>query len=121
MANKKVLIVDDSQTNLKWATDQLQRRDIDVRGKRTAWIVNDLTEFKPDLILVDVRMGGLDGGELVQMLKKHEAAAKTKMVFYSGRTPQELERYVTKYGADGYICKTDDVNKFVNEVKRFLG
>lgn len=120
MENKKVLIVDDNASSLKWATDQLQKVQIEVRGKRTAWIVNDLQEFKPKLIMMDVKMGGLSGVDMIKMLKQKPETAGIKMVLYSNRTVSELENYAQKAGADGFIAKTDDPKVFVAAVRKFL-
>lgn len=120
MENKRVLIVHDNATTLKWATEQLQKVQIEVRAKRTAWIFNDLQEFKPRLVLLDVKMGALSGVELIKMLKQKTGSAGVKMVFYSNRTPAELDDYVKKSGADGYIIKGDDAKAFVQAVRQYL-
>ena len=67
----KVLIVDDSKTEIMFLTDLLQKSGYSVRSAENAdEAFKRLTEEKPDLILMDVVMPGQNGFQLTRSINR---------------------------------------------------
>jgi len=101
-----VLIVDDNLVNLK-----LLATTLDNYGYRTLTAIDGPTarkiaaSEKPDLILLDIKMPGEDGFDVIRKLKKNPATSSIPVIFLSGMI--ELESKLTGFelGAVDYITK----------------
>jgi len=61
----KLLIVDDSTALLEVMKNILERSDYTVRTlNRADDIYNEISDFKPDLLILDIYLAGLDGREI---------------------------------------------------------
>jgi len=102
----KILIVEDSPSELELMSRYLQESGYDVikaAGAKEA-IEKALLE-KPDVIVTDVVMPGMSGFELCRSLKKHPLTEKLPIVICSSKN-QEIDRlWAMKQGADAYITK----------------
>ena len=107
MGLQKILYVDDDQ-NLH----QLVGLALQQMGGLTVQICESGIKalelaaiFKPDLILLDVVMPGMDGLETCRELRKIPATRQTPVVFFTGHTsPNDLLRYRT-YKPLGVVSK----------------
>jgi CheY-like chemotaxis protein len=63
---------------------------------------------RPDLIVMDVRMPGLDGFEFVEALRSDERTREIPVLFLSGETDFESRTRAYALGAAGYITKPFD-------------
>ena len=71
MPIQKVLVVDDSKTELMFLTDLLQKKGMQVRTAENAdEALRRLAEEKPDLILMDVVMPGQNGFQLTRAIAR---------------------------------------------------
>jgi CheY-like chemotaxis protein len=102
----KILIVDDTPENIQvlmaiLANDYLivAARD---GGKALALA---RTEPAPDMILLDVRMPGMDGFEVCQRLKADEQTRSIPVIFVTTMTAEEDVRKGLQLGAVDYITK----------------
>ncbi len=82
--------------------------------------------LKPDLILLDMKMPGLSGADVLIKLRDDKATKGIKVMFLTnlGDPRPEMnevsERISIEVGAHGYIRKTDDLDSIVERVKDFL-
>jgi CheY-like chemotaxis protein len=75
---------------------------------------------RPDLILLDVMMPGMDGPTTFGQLRAQEATAKTPIIFMTAKIQkQEVARYL-ELGAVGVIGKPFDPMTLPAEIKRLL-
>ena len=87
MAIKKVLIVDDSKTELMFLTDLLQKNGYLVRTAENADdAFKRLTEEKPELILMDVVMPGQNGFQLTRSINRTPEYSDIPISFVPART-----------------------------------
>ena len=78
MAIRKVLVVDDSKTELMFMTDLLQKNGFAVKTAESAEdAFRRLAEEKPDLILMDVVMPGQNGFQLTRAISRDPLYAET--------------------------------------------
>jgi class 3 adenylate cyclase len=103
---KCILIVDDTPTNIGMIAAVLQdayRTKIATNGERGIAIASG--EDRPDLILLDVVMPGMDGYEVCRRLKANPVTAGIPIIFLTGQTDARDEAYGFAVGAVDYIHK----------------
>lgn len=87
-------------------------------GKRVYEMVE---EYKPEILLIDVFLNGIDGLEVVEMIKDNEQLSGTKIVFFTSVSSTRISNMAFSLGADYYIikpCSTDIlVKRLVQIVK----
>lgn len=107
-AKRRVLVVDDSEPTLKLLETELTAQGHDVV---TAQSVDQATKIilkkktRPDLVLLDVKMPGVNGEDFCRFIKTNSLFAGIQVVLCSGATDEELQRIVKESGADGYVRK----------------
>lgn len=106
MPKADILIVDDTPTNLNLLTQMLSTQDYSVRavasGQRA---IESALALPPDLILLDIRMPGLDGLEVCRRLKTEPATREIPVIFISAL--DDIRDKVRGFQAGGvdYITK----------------
>ncbi len=117
---KKALIVDDSafmRMLLKKKLSDLEQTEIleAANGKQA---IETATREKPDLILLDIVLPGIDGETVLRMIRKARIQSKVIMVTAVGQKPV-IER-CEKLGISGYITKPFDDAKITELIKNTL-
>jgi CheY-like chemotaxis protein/anti-sigma regulatory factor (Ser/Thr protein kinase) len=105
-AHLKVFIADDNETNTNIFTDYLRARgyEVDVAHNGTEALLR-LRETKPDLILMDIQMPGMDGLEVMQQVRKEEGLRHVPIVALTALAmPGDRDRCLAA-GADEYLSK----------------
>lgn len=106
MPDKTILIVDDTPANIAAALSILKdqyRTRVATSGAKA--LEQAGAADKPDLILLDVTMPGMDGYEVCARLKAHPDTAEIPVVFLTARTDAEDEAKGFELGAVDYIHK----------------
>jgi adenylate cyclase len=119
---KLVLIVDDVPTNLAVATGALKelfRTKVATNGEKALKIANGVD--KPDLVLLDVMMPGMDGYEVCRRLKANPETARIPIVFITAKTCAEDRAKGMEAGAIDYIHKPFDAPALIERVQAHLG
>jgi len=121
MAQRKILLVDDSETVLMMEQMILQKASYDVVMARdgTEGIAKAL-ETKPDLILMDVVMPKMNGFEAVKWLRQREETKSVPIVMVT--TEAEMESMEAGYvsGCSDYVVKPIDGLELLTKVKNLL-
>ncbi len=102
----KLLIVDDEADVRDFAANFFRKRKIDVNTAGSGEeAIEILQSTKPDLVLLDIRMGGMTGIQTLEEIKKIDQAIKVIMV--TGTRPEENGTYqdCIALGACGYVHK----------------
>ncbi len=77
-------------------------------------------EHRPNLILLDLHLGGEDGGEVLQRLKEDDETASIPVVMVSAdATPGQIERLLA-LGAYSYLTKPLDIKLFIQLIEELL-
>ena len=116
-----ILVVDDNLANLKLACDVLACEGYRVlRAESAEQALGVLTESRPDLILMDISMPGMDGLTLTRKLKTVETTKGIIIVALTASAMKGDEARATEAGCDGYIIKPVDTRRFPDQVASFL-
>ncbi|MCB1871993.1 MAG: two-component system response regulator [Gammaproteobacteria bacterium] len=106
MNDEVVLIVDDEPTNLTMLNKVLAGR-YRIRaassGERALQVA--VTDPRPDLVLLDVEMPGMDGYQVLSRLKENQTTRGTPVIFVTSREAAEDEERGLGLGAVDYITK----------------
>ena len=100
-----ILVVDDSVTNLKLAEQTLKpyyKVTLLVSGEQT---LKFLSKNKPDLILLDIKMPGMDGFETIKAIKDNEFTKDIPVIFLTAISESASELKGLNMGAIDFIAK----------------
>ncbi len=117
---KHILIVDDVTTNLKVAADVLKDNYQLSMAKSGAQALEFLKKAKPDLILLDVRMPGMDGYETLEHIKANSDTANIPVVFLTVDDQRESEIKGLKMGAMDFILKPFEPEIMLSRIEKIL-
>ena len=115
--DRLVLIVEDNERNMKLARDVLQ-----FHGFRTLETVNGedavvmARENRPDLILMDISLPGIDGVEATRQLKEDPSTSDITIVALTASVLQADRARFDDAGFAGLIAKPIDVMAFPEQV-----
>ena len=102
----KTLIVDDEPIARRVLREELELIDgVEIVGEADSGekALRQITEQKPDLVLLDLQMPGMGGLELQQRLT--ETGQRIPIVFLSARASEEEEKCALRAGAAGFLRK----------------
>ena len=109
MTIQKVLVIDDSKTELMALTDILQRQGMQVRTAENGEdAMKRLAEDKPDLILMDVVMPGQNGFQLTRAISRDPLYADVPIIMCTSKNQETDRVWGMRQGARGYITKPVD-------------
>ncbi len=124
MVMLRVLLADDSDLILDRLQQMLRLHPlVEIAGSFKDGIktLEALKSLKPDLAIVDIKMPGLTGLEVLHEIRKEDSHLKFMILtFYSSENYRKL---AMQYGADYFFSKVDDFEKIspvVNELAKTL-
>ncbi len=106
LAGMKILIVDDIPENISALAIALESEGFDLKTAASGEEALQMAEnYLPDLILLDIRMTGMDGFETCRTLKKSDATKDIPVIFLTvSKESEDIDRGFTCGGVD-YISK----------------
>jgi two-component system cell cycle response regulator DivK len=117
----KVLVVEDNAGNMKFTTFLLQSAGHTVVGASTAETGLALArEERPNLILMDIQLPGMDGLEATGLLKRADATRSIPVIALTALTMKGDEERIRAAGCDGYIAKPMRYKDFLTLVAAHL-
>ena len=116
-----ILIVEDNVTNMKLSTFLLESAEYTVLAATNAESGLTLArEQRPDLILMDIQLPGMDGLEATTLLKADEATRRIPVIALTALAMKGDEERILAAGCDGYIAKPLDYKDFLARIKAKL-
>ncbi len=118
MPIEKVLVVDDSKTELMFMTDLLQKNGFSVRTAENAEdAFRRLSEEKPDLILMDVVMPGQNGFQLTRAITRDPSFADVPIIMCTSKNQETDRVWGMRQGARDYITEPVDAGELMSKIK----
>ena len=120
MTIRKILLVDDSKTELHHLSDLLGKRGYSVRMAENAEeAMRRLEEEKPDLVLMDVVMPGQNGFQLTRAITRDPRFADVPVIMCTSKNQETDKVWGMRQGARDYIVKPVDADELIKKIKAF--
>ena len=115
----RILVIDDDVDLLFLGSSLLRQKGFDVFSlAKIDYLFYSIGFFKPDLILLDVKLGDEDGRNICRQLKENAGTNSIKIILYSAFPETSVE--YTKYGADDFIVKPYELDHLVTRINHHL-
>ena len=116
-----ILVVDDYQDAREMYAEYLQYSGFRVAEARNGnEAVTQARSLKPDLILMDLSLPGMDGWEATRVLKADEETRHIQIVALTGHALAGASEGASKAGCDSFVTKPCLPDDLVVEVRRML-
>jgi DNA-binding NtrC family response regulator len=117
MKKMKILLVDDEKEFVEALSERMKMRDlasdIALNGEQALKMVED---DAPDVMVLDLKMPGIDGMEVLRKVKK--AYPDVQVIMLTGHGSEKDEEEARRLGAFEYLQKPTGVDKIVQTIKR---
>jgi signal transduction histidine kinase len=118
---KKVLIIDDEEDLMNILSAFLSARDFEVQAAMDGYQgMAEIERFKPDIIVLDILMPGMDGWEVCEQIRANEATKDIPIVIYTALNDRDLEKKALKYNVTQVIHKPYSNHKFISLLSDFF-
>ena len=111
---KKLLLIDDDAAFLRTTKRQLKQQFTELNVETAEGPVEGLLKIgteKPDAVLLDAMMPGMDGVEVCRQIRNNPATLEIQVIALTGRLDEELEQRFKQAGATACLNKPLDINQ----------
>ena len=116
-----ILIVEDNDKNMKLVRDIVRHKGHTTLEATTGEAgVQLATLHRPDLILMDIQLPGIDGNEALRRIRAQPGLADVPVVAVSASVMPDDQRHIVNSGFDAFVPKPISLKPFVAVVERFL-
>ena len=120
MPIQKILLVDDSKTELHFLSELLAKRGYSVRTAENGEdAMRRLGEDKPDLILMDVVMPGQNGFQLTRAITRDPRFSNVPVIMCTSKNQETDKVWGMRQGARDYIVKPVDAEELFGKIRAF--
>ena len=120
--NKKVLIVEDNELNLKLFTDLLRANGYTIEPLRDGReALAKAREFAPDMVIMDIQMPHVSGLDLIEQMQGDAVLATIPVLAVTAYAGKGDEERILGAGARGYLSKPVGMAQFLAAVKAIVG
>lgn len=118
--SKKILILDDDDDILEILSMLLSDHGYDVKTKNSgSMALEDIESFQPDLVLMDVMLGEMDGRMICKSIKENEITRFLPVILISGT--HDLAALLDVPGApDDFVAKPFDTGHLLGRIAKQL-
>lgn len=119
LAKISVLIVDDHalvRMGIRRLLEDLPDMDVIGEADSGELALSMVKSMKPDVVLLDMKMPGIDGWEVTRRLKK--TAPQVKIIAVTALNAEPLPGRVLQLGAMGYLTKESGVEEMANAIRK---
>ncbi len=118
---KRILIVDDEEEFLKLIKDNLEMRGLEVITATSGVEAGlELSKKPPNLILMDIKMPGINGLQACEAIKRNPATKDLPVIVVSALSDESDIKKAYKAGVTDYFVKPVDIEKLVRRIKEVL-
>ncbi|SCY67027.1 two-component system, cell cycle response regulator DivK [Microvirga guangxiensis] len=119
--SKRILIVEDTEDNRRILRDLLTNAGFEICEAHDGQAaVTAATEFRPDLILMDIQLPILDGYEAIRHIKGNGAIQPPPIIAVTSYALSGDEEKAWAAGCDGYIAKPFSPRQILAKIRELL-
>lgn len=118
MDNKKIFIADDDEAIVDATSMMLEMAGYEVRHTLNGATVQTDVRNKPDLVLLDVWMSGIDGRDICRQLKADPATLDIPVLMISAG--RDIMASALESGADDFLAKPFDMDDLLEKVEKLI-
>ena len=116
MKKLKVLLVHDEEQFVETLADRLNMRNLDATTAHNGEdVLPVVKELEPDVIVLDLKMPGVDGIEVLKRVK--EAYPSVEVIILTGHGSEKDEEAARRLGAFDYVKKPVDLDTLVPRIR----
>jgi len=121
MTKRKILLVDDDEAVLDYLQAKMAARFDIVSTKAPENVLELAREHRPDLILCDVDMPELDGGDVSSALFADDEVRHIPLLFLTAvASASEIKRLAGQLGGRPAVSKSDPLPKLIERIESIL-
>lgn len=117
---KKVLVVDDSGAMLRNVKGWLGEKYNVILANSGTMAIKYLATDRPDLVLLDYEMPVIDGRQVLEMIRTETEFRDIPVIFLTSKNDRESILKVMELKPEGYLLKTMEPERIVEEVDKFF-
>jgi CheY-like chemotaxis protein len=117
---KKVLVVDDSGAMLRNVKGWLGEKYNVILANSGTMAIKYLATDRPDLVLLDYEMPVIDGRQVLEMIRTENEFRDIPVIFLTSKNDRESILKVMELKPEGYLLKTMEPERIVEEVDKFF-
>ena len=122
MDQKKILIVEDNELNMKLFHDLLEVHGYTTLQTKDGREALQLArEHRPDLILMDIQLPEVSGLEVTKWIKADDDLKSIPVIAVTAFAMKRDEEKIRSGGCEAYIAKPISVNSFLETIQTVLG
>jgi DNA-binding response OmpR family regulator len=116
---KRLLILDDDKDILDVMHEIFNDEGYEVKTIENADnILNDIANYRPDIILLDYILNGINGGEICHQIKTNETTCTIPIIIVTAYS--KVINSLGSYGCDGFVSKPFEIAELVQQVNELL-
>ena len=117
MSIRKILIVDDSRTELYFLSDLLNKNGYVVRtAEHGEQALAAIAQERPDLVLMDIVMPGLNGFQLTRQITRNPAYRELPIIVCTSKSQETDKLWAMRQGARDYVTKPVDPHDLLSKI-----
>jgi two-component system, cell cycle response regulator len=117
----RILIIEDNAANMELMTYLVKAFGHATSGVETGEEgIDAMRRDKPDLVICDIQLPGIDGCAVARQLKADPALAAIPLVAVTSLAMVGDREKMMAAGFDGYVSKPIDPERFIKEMEEFL-
>lgn len=122
--SRTILVVEDNDMNMQLVEYLLEEGGYSIvkatSGEEALALTTDGEAPKPDLILMDIHLPGMDGLSVVRAMKANDRTARIPILALTAHAMRGDKDRFLEAGCDGYISKPIDVKTFLSSISQYL-
>ena len=120
---KQIVIIEDNEDHALLIRRGLEASDCRVMhfvdGPEALKVLGEIRQdsFRPDLILLDLKLPGIDGFQVLEKIRAMDFIARIPVVMLTTSCRKEEVDRAYQLGASGYVVKSEDFSEFMRKLK----
>ncbi len=116
-----LFIIDDSSTNIRMMDHLLEDCNYLIQSARSGKEALELlNSFKPDVILLDIKMPEMNGFECCKQIRQHQNGKTVPVIFLSGSNGLDDELMAKEVGGSAFLTKPISRNILIKNIELYL-